>query len=62
MIKTLTQYEWPKKLRSLTADSVLWYARRLDIGDIIYSCGDFLNILLIGSRGCINYNPILNLR
>ena len=41
---------------------VLWYARKLNIGDIIYSCGDFPNVPLIGSRGCINYNPTLALR
>ena len=62
MILNLTRYEWIHKLRSLTASSVLWYARKLDIGDIVYSCRDFSNVSLIGSQGCINYNPTLALR
>ena len=61
MIPNLTRYEWPQKLRFLTVDFVLWYARKLNIGDIIYNCGDFLNVPLIGSKACINYNPTLAL-
>ena len=62
MIPNLTRYEWPQKLRSLTANFVLWYARKLDIGDIVYIYGEFLNVPLIGSQGCITYNPTLALR
>ena len=62
MIPELTRHEWPQKLRSLTANSILWYARKLDIGYITISCEDFPNVLLIGSRGCINYNPALALQ
>lgn len=29
---------------------------------ITFSCGNFPNVHLIGSNGCINYNPILALR
>ena len=61
MVPNLTRYEWPQKLRSLTADSMLWYARKLNNGDLIFSCRDFLNVPLIGSRVCINYNPTLAL-
>ena len=62
MVPNLTRYKWPQKLRALTVDSVLWYARKLNIGDIVYSCGDFLNVPFIRSRDCINYNPTLALR
>ena len=62
MILNLTRREWPQKLRSLTTNSVLWYARKLDIRYITISCGDFPNVSLIRSRGCINYNPTLALR
>ena len=47
MIPELTKCEWPQKLRYLTANSILWYARKLDIGDITISCGDFPNVPLI---------------
>lgn len=30
--------------------------------EIIFSCGEFPNVPLIGSKGCINYNPTLELR
>ena len=62
MILNLIRYEWPQKLRSLTANYVLWYARKLEIGDIICTCRDFPDVPLIESRGCINYNPSLALR
>jgi len=29
---------------------------------VLFSCGDYPNILLIGMRGCINYNPALAIR
>ena len=61
MIPKLTRYEWPRKLRFLTENSILWYARKLDISDIVYSCGDFPNVPLTRSQGCINYNPTLAL-
>jgi len=35
---------------------------KLDIKEIIISCGELSNVPLIGSNACINYNPILALR
>jgi len=29
---------------------------------VIYQCGNFPNVPLMGTRGCINYNPLLALR
>ncbi|KAL5127811.1 hypothetical protein HKD37_14G040169 [Glycine soja] len=29
---------------------------------VLFSCGDYPNVLLIGTRGCINYNPVLAIR
>ena len=29
---------------------------------VLFSCGDYRNIPLIGMRGCINYNPVLAIR
>jgi hypothetical protein len=49
-------------LASLTENVIRWYPRKLDIKEIIISCGEFPNVPLIGSKGCINYNPILALR
>lgn len=30
--------------------------------EIIFSCGDFPNLHLIGTQGCINSNPVLSVR
>ena len=34
----------------------------MGLKEIIIGCEKFPNVLLIGTRGCINYNPILALR
>lgn len=50
-----------KKLTSNTANHVKWYIRDWETPNIIISIGDFPNVLLIRTRGCINYNPMLSL-
>ncbi|XP_058726039.1 uncharacterized protein LOC131597351 [Vicia villosa] len=35
---------------------------KLNYGSIIYRCGEYHNVPLIGTNGCINYNPMLALR
>lgn len=46
----------------ITEKSIMWYSRKLDLKEIIFICESFYNVTLIGSRGCINYNPVLALR
>ncbi|XP_058768831.1 uncharacterized protein LOC131642621 [Vicia villosa] len=62
LIKNLTRHEWSKKLRALKADSIFWYARKLNTERIIYKCGEINNVPLMGTLGCINYKPVLALR
>ena len=52
---------WPQFLVSLTWASICWYPWKIE-DEIIISCGDFPNVPLIGSKACINYNPILAMR
>jgi hypothetical protein len=61
-IETMNGHVWSQKMMSLTERSILWYARKIKEGEVTISCGDFPNVPLIGSRGCINYNPILSIR
>ncbi|WJX71853.1 hypothetical protein P8452_55799 [Trifolium repens] len=61
-IETMNAHEWSQKMISLTECSILWHARKINEREVIISCGDFPNVPLIGSRGCINYNPILAIR
>ncbi|XP_050889059.1 uncharacterized protein LOC127094244 [Lathyrus oleraceus] len=50
-----------QKLASLATNYVKWYIRYLETPNIIVSIGDFPNVLLKGTRGCINYNPMLSM-
>lgn len=38
------------------------YPKKINTRNIIISCGSFPNVPLIGSKGCINYNHVLDLR
>ncbi|XP_050888723.1 uncharacterized protein LOC127093868 [Lathyrus oleraceus] len=62
MVERMNGYEWSQKLVGLTENAIIWYPHGLNLGDAITSCGDFLNVPLIGSKGCINYNPVLAVR
>lgn len=50
---------WYHKIMSLTNADVTWYSRIYDDMKIIDSCGEFLNVPLLGTKGDINYNLIL---
>lgn len=56
------ELKWSQKLGSIIASNIKWYIRDLKMEDVITSCGDFPNLPLWGTRGCINYNPIISLR
>ncbi|XP_050877716.1 uncharacterized protein LOC127081508 [Lathyrus oleraceus] len=53
---------WPQRLGSLRFSDISWYSREYDGTETISSCGGFPNIPLIGTRGCINANPVLSMR
>lgn len=62
IIPVMDRSEWSQKLVSLNKQSICWYAFKMGKDEVITSCGSFPNVPLIGSRGCISYNPILSLR
>ncbi|KAI5402472.1 hypothetical protein KIW84_050189 [Lathyrus oleraceus] len=55
-------YRWTQRVMSLTSYDIRWQSYRMDVRDVIMSCGEFRNVPLAGTKGCINYNPILSLR
>ncbi|XP_050876346.1 uncharacterized protein LOC127080058 [Lathyrus oleraceus] len=57
-----TDISWPQRLGSLRSEDLSWYSKKYINMDIIFSCGDFLNLPLIGTQGCVNTNPVLSLR
>ncbi|KAK2446509.1 hypothetical protein QL285_017309 [Trifolium repens] len=54
--------KWSDKLVSLTANVIRWYSRRLDSPKMLLKCDGFPNVPLIGTLGCVNYNPVLAIR
>ncbi|KAI5419035.1 hypothetical protein KIW84_043299 [Lathyrus oleraceus] len=57
-----TDISWPQRLGSLRSEDLSWYSKEYINADIIFSCGDFPNLPLIGTQGCVNANPVLSLR
>lgn len=51
--------KWHKTLVSQIESSIIWYVRKLDVEEVIFSCE---NVPLIGFKECISYNPTLALR
>lgn len=62
MVETKGNHAWAQKLMSLNERSILWYPKKIRVRDIIVNCESFPNVPLIGSKECINYNPILAMR
>lgn len=50
---------WTKRFTSLSSSSILWYKREWETKDVTSRYGGFPNVPPIGTRGCINYNPML---
>ncbi|XP_050895933.1 uncharacterized protein LOC127102629 [Lathyrus oleraceus] len=57
-----TDVSWPQRLGSLRSEDLSWYSKEYINVDIIFSCGDFPNLPLIGTQVCANANPVLSLR
>ena len=51
--------KWSEKIMGLEAKDIFWINRTSMGKDLIYSCGEFPNVPLMGIRGGINYNPAL---
>ena len=51
---------WDQFLASIKGASVNWFPRwKEGRSGILFSCGEFPNVPLMGTRGCINCNPVL---
>ncbi|KAH1250168.1 hypothetical protein GmHk_05G013386 [Glycine max] len=54
---------WDRLLASKEGASINWFPRWKEGRiEILISCGKFPNVPLMGTRGCINYNPVLAIR
>ncbi|RDX85211.1 hypothetical protein CR513_33648, partial [Mucuna pruriens] len=59
IIGTMSKAEWTKHLDEATKKSISWYSRWNERDDMIIRCGEFPNVLVLGTQGAINYNPEL---
>ncbi|KAI5404770.1 hypothetical protein KIW84_051795 [Lathyrus oleraceus] len=55
-------HKWTQRVMSLTSYDIRWQSYRMDVRSVIMSCGEFRKVPLVGTKGCINYNPVLSLR
>lgn len=61
-VERISGHKWAQYMVSLINKDIIWFPQILNRKDMIISHGGFPNVPLIGSRGCITYNPILDMR
>ncbi|XP_020209009.1 uncharacterized protein LOC109793946 [Cajanus cajan] len=61
-VKKLEASEWKGDLLTLKEEHFTWVCPWFHPRNTIFSCGDFLNVPLMGSRGCVAYTPTIALR
>ncbi|KAL5184573.1 hypothetical protein HKD37_17G048265 [Glycine soja] len=55
--------DWDQHLAGIGGSTFNWFPRWKEGKEgVLFSCGDYPNVPLIGTRGCINYNPALSIR
>ncbi|KAH1265110.1 hypothetical protein GmHk_01G000871 [Glycine max] len=55
--------DWDQHLAGIGGRTINWFPWWKEGKEgVLFSCGDYPNIPLIGMRGCINYNPALAIR
>ncbi|RYA57004.1 hypothetical protein DD596_25215, partial [Enterobacter cloacae complex sp. 4DZ3-28B] len=57
------RFDWDQHLAGIGGSAINWFPRWKEGKEgVLFSCGDYPNVPLIGTRGCINYNPALAIR
>ncbi|KAL5191359.1 hypothetical protein HKD37_04G010648 [Glycine soja] len=55
--------DWDQHLAEIGGSAINWFPRWKEGKEgVLFSCGDYPNVPLIGTRECINYNPALAIR
>ncbi|KAH1214981.1 hypothetical protein GmHk_13G036229 [Glycine max] len=55
--------DWDQHLAEIGGSTINWFPRWKEGKEgVLFSCGDYPNVPLIGTSGCINYNPVLAIR
>ncbi|KAJ1378042.1 hypothetical protein SESBI_48256 [Sesbania bispinosa] len=53
---------WKKELADIRDKKIAWTCPWFSPYDVIFNCGDFANVPLMGPRGCVAYTPSIALR
>ncbi|KAJ1386698.1 hypothetical protein SESBI_40623 [Sesbania bispinosa] len=61
-VKRQEAREWKKELADIQDNKIAWTCPWYSPYEVIFSCGDFANVLLMGPRGCVAYTPSIALR
>jgi len=59
---TMNDINWQSYLACLEESKIRWCSKWKNISKMIWQCGNFPIVPLMGTRACINYNPILGMR
>ncbi|XP_058726161.1 uncharacterized protein LOC131597482 [Vicia villosa] len=51
--------QWASRIVNLTSFDIRWNHIMGEVRSIITSCEEYSNVPLMGTKGCINYNPVL---
>ncbi|KAH1256940.1 hypothetical protein GmHk_03G007006 [Glycine max] len=55
--------DWDQHFAGIGGSAINWFPHWKEGKEgVLFSCGDYPNVPLIGTRGCINYNPALAIR
>ncbi|KAH1202656.1 hypothetical protein GmHk_17G049072 [Glycine max] len=55
--------DWDQHLAGIGGNAINWFPRwKEDKEGVLFLCGDYPNVPLIGTRGCINYNLALAIK
>ncbi|KAJ1376319.1 hypothetical protein SESBI_50055 [Sesbania bispinosa] len=61
-VKRQEAREWKKELADTQDNKIAWTCPWYSPYDVIFSCGDFANVPLMGPRGCVAYTPSIAIR
>ncbi|KAJ1396176.1 hypothetical protein SESBI_32808 [Sesbania bispinosa] len=60
-VKRQEAREWKKELADIQDNKIAWTCPWYSPYEVIFSCGDFANVSLMGPRGCVAYtHPLLS--
>jgi len=62
MVPDKSKINWEELLASMTGSIIRWFPRWEEVPNVLCRCGVFPNVILMGTKGCVNYNLMLGIR